>query len=243
MKTPFKILATTAIAAGLLLGASIAPANAAPVGSASAAPDIIGGTQANDQGIVQLVFLDSDGGGHGCTGTALSDTWVLTAKHCVDSAESMNVYYSNDTQNRGKAIAADSFYQSPMGDVALVKLSTKRALSSYHSFSSSYTASVGDEGTIYGYGRRADYVKADHLYAADVKVAGTHEDQRGGPGILLKAITGISWSGDSGGPLFVDGVIVGTSSGGPSGDRDINSQTWYTQLSTHSSWINDTTGL
>ncbi|MBQ1444253.1 MAG: trypsin-like serine protease [Renibacterium sp.] len=241
MHTPFKLFSAALLATGLLLSSGLASASAAPAGSGGATPKIIGGSQADDQGIVQLVFTD-DAGSHACTGTALSDTWVLTAKHCVETAASMNIYYSNDTKNRGKAVAADSFYQSPKGDVGLVKLAVAHPLSEYHGFSSSYLATVGDQGTIYGYGRREGYVKADHLYQAEVKVSGSGKDQRGGTSIKLKAVTGISWSGDSGGPLFIDGTIVGTSSGGPS-DRDINSEVWYAQLSGHSSWIKQTTGL
>lgn len=241
MKAPFKILSTTALLAGLLFGAAAAPATAAPVGDGSATPNIIGGAKADDISIVQLVFTRGSGSAR-CTGTAISEGWVLTAKHCVKDSDSVNVYYSNDTANRGPAIGSKSFYQSPNGDVALIKLSSSHALNSYHRITDSYKPASGDKGDIYGYGRRADHSEPDHLYGAQVQVTGSGDDAFGGPGINLKAVTGVSWSGDSGGPLIINNEIVGTSSHGPS-DRTIKSIVNYTRLSASSSWVKKTAGL
>ncbi|MCW1250129.1 S1 family peptidase [Acaricomes phytoseiuli] len=237
------ILAGAAVATVACTGAATAGA-ATMTSSDTPSPEIIGGSYANADWAVQLVF-NQNGGTYGCTGEAISDSWVLTAQHCVDETTSMNVYYSNDTRNRGPAIRVDQFKSSSNGDVALVHLSQPKRLSSYPQLADSYTARAGDTGTIYGYGLRANRQQADHLYKADVDVLGRSTDAYGGSAVHIQGDSGASNHGDSGGPLFVNGRIVGVCSTGDEVDPGANPQATsnYANLTASRSWIRSVSGV
>ncbi|WP_265445814.1 S1 family peptidase [Flexivirga meconopsidis] len=238
MRITHRLAAATAATAALV---------AAGTGTAmadTASPNIIGGTSGTSPYIVQLVFGQS-GGTYGCTGEAIAPQWVLTAKHCIDGTNWMNVYYSNSVTNRGTAIAADQVAGSPSGDVALVHLSTPKTLNSYAPLASSYTARAGDTGTIWGYGLTAGGAQPTHLNKATVNVVGSSSDAYGGTAVHVKGQDGASNHGDSGGPLFVNGVIVGVCSTGDVADpgSDIHAGSNYANLTASRSWIRSTAGV
>lgn len=248
MKTTTRTLLGTLAALTLAAsGASAATAadHPAPGSSASTtAPRIIGGSYATSPYIVQLVF-SQNGGTYGCTGEAISSEWVLTAQHCTDGDQWMDVYYSNSTTDPGTPVAADAVYDSPYGDVGLVHLSTATSVSSYGRLASSYTPSTSDSGTIYGYGARANGAQADHLYKATVDVIGSSTDAYGGRAIHVEGVDGASNHGDSGGPLVIGGQIVGVCSTGDVADpgSDTNARSNYANLTASRSWIAQTTGV
>lgn len=248
MKTTTRTLLGTLAALTLAAsGASAATAadHPAPGSSPSTTtPHIIGGSYATSPYIVQLVF-SQNGGTYGCTGEAISSEWVLTAQHCTDGDQWMDVYYSNSTTNPGTPVAADAVYDSPYGDVGLVHLSTPTSVSSYGRLASSYTPSTSDSGTIYGYGARANGAQADHLYKATVDVLGSSTDAYGGRAIHVEGVDGASNHGDSGGPLVIGGQIVGVCSTGDVADpgSDINARSNYANLTASRSWIAQTTGV
>lgn len=218
-------------------------ASAAPAKAPSDQPRIIAGTPGSNLSIVQLSF-GQDGGTYGCTGEVIASQWVLTAKHCADGISWMNVYVSNSTSNRGPAIAADRVSTSPYGDVALVHLS-KSANVSPMPMASSYTARSGDTGTIWGYGLRANRVPTTGLYKANVSVIGSSTDAYNGRAVHIKGINGASNHGDSGGPLIINGQIVGVCSTGDTADPGSNAQATsnYANLTQHRSWIRSTAGV
>ncbi len=241
----------------ILAGAAVLTATVAGAGSASAstgtslrtAPghvttNIVGGTAGSSPYIVQLEFGDGSGT-YGCTGEAISSQWVLTAQHCIDGVQWMNVYYSNSTSNPGTPVAADRVAGSPYGDVALVHLSTTKSVSSYAPLASSYTARAGDSGTIWGYGLRANQQPASGLYKATVNVLGASTDAYGGRAVHVQGVSGASNHGDSGGPLYVNGVVVGVCSTGDSADpgSDTHAGSNYANLSDSRSWIRSTSGV
>jgi hypothetical protein len=141
------------------------------------------------------------------TGEAISESGVLTAKHCVAEISAMSVY-SNSMLNRGTPVAADQVYGSPSGDVGPVHLSSARALASYPELTTGYAPGFEDAGTIMGYGPRAGQKTAKGLYQAEVSVTNASTDGYG-PAVRVSGVTGAANHGDSGGPLIVDGEIVG----------------------------------
>ena len=227
-----------------MTSALFTPVAAAEASSPQAAPYVVGGTVANDPRIVQLRF-GQNGSTHGCTGEAIGAEWVLTARHCTDGISWMDVHYSNSTRFPGAPTPADAVYNSPYGDVALVHLSTPHELSSYAPMADAYTPQPGDSGRIYGYGLRANRVRADHLYTAKVTVTGSSRDAYGGQAIHVTGVTGASNHGDSGGPLFVNGRIVGVCSTGDTADpgADINAGSNYANLTAHRQWIQQVSGI
>lgn len=243
MNKIFKSVLVGAAAASMaFLGTGVA--SAAPVGG-GATPDIVGGTKSSaTPWEVQLIF-QQNGSSFGCTGEAISAEWVLTANHCVDGDQSMNVYYSNSTTNRGPAIAADNLYSSSNGDVALVHLSQPKNLNSYAPLADSYTARSGDKGIVMGYGHRANGANADGLYQANVQVVGSSTDAYYGTAVHIKGVNGSSNHGDSGGPLIIGGKVVGVCSTGDSADpgADTHAGSNYANLTDSRQWISDTSGV
>lgn len=246
MNKIFKSVLVGAAAASMaFLGTGVA--SAAPVGNGSATPDIVGGTKAPaTPWAVQLVFVQN-GSSYGCTGEAISKDYILTANHCIDGISSMNVYYSNSnsTANRGTAIKADKWTTSGKGDVALVHLSASKDLGSYPALADSYTANSGDAGKIMGYGLRANQVRPDGLYQANVSVLGASRDAYNGTAVHIKGGDGAANHSDSGGPLIIGGKIVGVCSTGDSSDpgADIHAGSSYANLTASRSWIKSTSGV
>ncbi|WP_394941108.1 S1 family peptidase [Psychromicrobium sp. YIM B11713] len=244
MNKIFKSVLISVAAATLALtgtGAAIA----SPVSSGKAAPEIIGGTKSPaTPWAVQLLYTQ-----HGdtfvCTGIAIAASWVLTADHCVSGSTGMTAYYSNSTTNRGTGITADKLYNSPQGDVALIHLSKPKPLSSYPVVAQSYVTKAGDKGTIYGYGLRANAVLSDGLYQANVTVTGVDSDAFNGPAIHVKGDNGGANSGDSGGPLFIGGKVVGVGSSADVANpgSDIHTGTKYSNLTPARQWIKNTSGV
>lgn len=230
-----RLLLTSAAASGAL-------AISSPAG-ASAQGKIIGGSPGTSPSIVQLSFAQ-DGGVYGCTGEAIAAQWVLTARHCTEGDEWLDVYYSNDTENPGTPIAADRVYNSPYGDVGLVHLSQARSVD-YQEISGDYSPLTGDVGTIWGYGLRAAGQPADHLYTASVRVLGSSTDAYGGPAVHVEGVSGAANHGDSGGPLLVDGAVVAVCSTGDEADPGSNAQARsnYANLAASRAWISSIAGV
>ncbi|MCU1532705.1 MAG: secretion protein [Arthrobacter sp.] len=232
-----------------LLAATGTSSAAAATAGAPSWPDastlIVGGERADRTSwAVQLHFV-ARGERHGCTGVAISESWVLTAGHCVSGISAMSVYYSNSTLDRGKPTTADQVAGSPAGDVGLVHLSSPHKLRSYPDLSAGYHPGAADSGTIMGYGLRADQRPAKRLYEADVSVTHASTDAYGGPAIHVRGINGASNHGDSGGPLIVDGEIVGVCSTGDEADpgSNIHAGSNYANLTSSRGWIQSITGI
>lgn len=234
-------LATAATAA--LVGAGTASASAATITGDTVSPHIIGGSSASSPYIVQLSF-GQNGGTYGCTGEAISSQWILTAQHCIDGTQWMDVYFSNSVTSPGTPIAADQIGGSSHGDVALVHLSSSKPLSSYAPLASSYSP-AGGIGTIWGYGLTAGGARPTHLKKATVNVVGSSTDAYGGNAIHVRGSNGASNHGDSGGPLFVGGRVVGVCSTGDVADpgSDTHAGSNYANLTASRSWIRSVTGV
>lgn len=244
MRTLKKLAAALTLATVPFL--AIAPAaTAAPYGKSAPSGStiqIVGGEQAPaTPWAVQLIFKQS-GGTYGCTGEQVNARWVLTARHCVDGTTAMNVYHSNSTTNRGTATVADSWSYGPAGDVALVHLSTAVNLSSYPALNLSYSPTTAGTATIMGYGLRANATPSTGLYQAQVQRNGRTRDAYRGIAQHVNGVTGASNHGDSGGPIIVNGAIVGVCSTGDSADpgSNINAGSNYAVLSQDASWIRTT---
>lgn len=272
MKKTAKILASAAVVAAMsagVLGSFVAPANAA---TPSPAPEIIGGQKASNPWAFQLATVDrTTGNGQLCTAEALSDSWVLTAKHCVlknpndttsvAAAADIFIVKTNNTadiQDPAKRVFADQVKVWSGGDLALVHVNVSNGLSSYPTIGASYTPKASDAGVIQGYGLRKeggipscpiDPVRADWLYKANVTVQKASTDAYGGTAILVKGVNGIANHGDSGGPLTLassPNQIIGVTSNGPGNCSSSTTSTVnYTNvtLTAPRAWIKSTSGL
>lgn len=227
------------------LTAAAAVAAATLVGTNGMANAIGGGVPIHNQSIVQL-DVGSQYATWKCTGEAIASQWVLTARHCTDSINSANVYYSNSTTDRGPAYKGDRFLASPNGDVGLIHLASPHAITYYSKLATSYTPKAGETMTIAGYGHRSGGALSDGLYRAKVEVLGAGDDLYGGSGIHVQGIDGNPNKGDSGGPMRnSDNRIVGVDSRGDysDGGTGIHSRSYWANITASRDWIKQQTGV
>ena len=208
-KSLFAAAAGAALLASILSGA---PAQAAaPVDDGTVSKDIAGGTTTTVSAapyVVQVSF-DSAGTNGLCAGSQIAATWVITAKHC-NSASLRSVRLGTSYLGTGGAVrSVAARYPAPAGDVLLLKLSTPY-YGSYVGLSSSFPA-TGTIASVYGWGDQSEGSGAlsHYLKAAQVSVVWQGMDNYGGPSVRSRSESGHTLSGDSGGPLIVNGKLAG----------------------------------
>ena len=98
-------------------------------------PNIVGGNTAADGEFPFLVrlYITIDGATYLCGGSLLSDTWVITAAHCLEGAAASGVSIragSNQKSSGGELISASQLFTHPDydnytldNDIALIELS------------------------------------------------------------------------------------------------------------------------
>ena len=180
----------------------------------------------------------------GCSGTLVSRKWVITAWHCYgDSPLSDEIgYWGNldyEKGNRVRVVQACHRY-----DMAMVRIDPPLPdkLPANVSIAQVHTVAppVGSTVTIKGWGEN-EFGKGTGggiLRSTDAKVvnpwANGFGDAFGGPSFTLNKLPGgaISAHGDSGGPVYYEGKIVGiTSNGDGVGANDVKAEA-------HLNWIN-----
>jgi secreted trypsin-like serine protease len=202
-------------------------------------------------------YFDTDLGGAICTGTFVTDQIVLTAAHCVsqgnvaeDGAVTMSVsLLSKPTGADRPERIADSLeiYRNPAWDEAgqgvnnqdLAVIYFPRGTAPATSEISNTTPTVGDEIVLVGYGNNDNVVNE----GAGTKRMGKNVLISQEEGFLVNQGTPLpgdgsgenstAGMGDSGGPMFQDGNLIGTTSGGSV--EDGVSYVLYVDLSTDSS--------
>ena len=183
----------------------------APGGDGTLSRDIAGGstTVVSAAPFAVQVSFDSAGTNVGCTGSQIAASWVITAKHC-NSTSLRPVRLGTSYLGTGGAVrSVAARYGAPAGDVLLLKLSTPY-YGSYVGLSSSFPA-TGMPATVYGWGDQSEGSGAMSYYlkAAGVSVVWQGVDNYGGPSVRTRSESGHPLSGDSGGPLIVNGKLAG----------------------------------
>ncbi|MFF1251897.1 S1 family peptidase [Pseudarthrobacter sp. NPDC058329] len=243
-----RILAATAAVA--LLG-PLQPATAAPAqGGDTASPDIAGGTTtsiASAPYAAQISF-DSTGTSVGCTGSQISASWVITAKHCNSTSLKSVRLGTSYLESGGTVKTVAARYASSAGDVLLLKLSTPH-YGSYVGLSSSFPA-AGVAAKVYGWGDQTEGAgtMSYNLKTANVTVAGQGIDTYGGPSVRTQSQTGHTLGGDSGGPLIVNGKLAGvlsTSSILPASNPSSYTRYYndHASVARNLSWITNVSGV
>lgn len=238
----------------------------AALGSLAAAPTpasaILGGQQDSTPWVVK-VYVDRADGSFSCTGSAISDEWILTAEHCTredattGSGHDVSVAYGYTRATGGTEVVADRYHNFGKGDVALVHLSRKMPLSSYGRMTDrSLTPYYGQQGRVYGYGavgyRNNDPRQAiwgDGLKSARVGLVTDMPriDEYYAPALMIRGIDGSAQPGDSGGPLVVNGRIVGIASKLDRFPTQVATTTRatgvYADLGRARTWVQQTSGI
>lgn len=234
-------------------GAAVATlALAVPAQAASAAPPaptpeptIIDGRYADSTHGAARLFQN---GREACSATLISETWILTAQHCVEGAEdSLSFHVGSLDQTKGEEVKGVEVQVHPSADLALVKID--RALQAETApLGSAGAASVGETVQVFGWGATCTdkpeiQCQSQRLKVADVAVTDTAcSDYRGGTAICASRGDGITAGGDSGGPMFAKGangyVQVGVAS-----TSDRASRTAYTNVTQYRDWIKSVSGV
>ncbi|MET8978236.1 DUF1986 domain-containing protein [Streptomyces sp. NPDC004539] len=213
-----------AIAAGIGLAATFA----VPAGSAHA---ISGGKPASSAPWSVQVYSD---GRFACTGTMLTDRWVLTAYHCYNDEPGKMTVRVGDTRV-GHGVRADVARihhltdTNGLDDVALFHLS--KPVKAPHVRLARTDPPKGAVVDIYGFGNFGPHPK--NLRKATNRVTAVKHDDIIGRAIWTKKLTGDSEPGDSGGPAFYKGKQVGVLFG----------PNEYSSVAAHRSWIRSVTGV
>lgn len=184
--------ATAAIVAGAAVFLGSVPAGA-----------VENGTVSNAAWVVSVGGTTPDGWAY-CSGTALNESWVLTAGHCPDIDDTVR-YPTGINGQYGEYVAVDKVVESPNADIQLVHLATPHRLKAYPPIDLGYTPVAGDTGFNFGLGSP----NGGEQRRLQSKVIGGGEDTVKGKAVVVADIDGANAGGDSGGPLVVNGKVVG----------------------------------
>ncbi|KYF67242.1 serine protease, partial [Sorangium cellulosum] len=208
---------------------------------ASHASEIVGGELAEASPWAVQVFdvRGSTGDFYQCTGTLVAPRWVLTAQHCIaDEGETSAVRVGSNTYLGGQRIAVDAVeVPSAVADIALLHL-TEDADGPFVQLAEATSTWIGRDATAYGWGSEGTpLVMAPSLKKATIHIDGWHSDEE----LKATGVTGAGWSGDSGGPWFVDGrqVAVFSASNGQNG-TNLHATVTGVDVARHRAWIDAT---
>ena len=226
-----RIRIVVASLATALTGVLAAPAAASAV---EPGPDqIIGGSTVASAPWAAAVLSN---GSFTCSGTIISATYVLTARHCISGTMSVRVGSVNRTSGGVTRTVSSTVTRN---DLALMRLSSAVS-TSYMPLSSAYPP-VGSTNSLYGWGQTcySGCGASTTLKTATVRVTSTNQtDAYGGRAIGSTAINGNAWRGDSGGPQVYNGAQVGVAS-----TADGQSRQYYGSVAFNRAWITSVSGV
>lgn len=169
--------------------------------------------------VVSVRVEDKDPADGVCTGTAIGEHWVITARHCVEAAKKLGGSVRTGQGDEQKVYEVDRWEIAPRGDIALAHTAQPMQLDHFADI-----ADAVPSGDVTLYGWSSDGVGGStKLPSAAGKVEGES------PLALFEAPTALQVNlqngariqpGDSGGPIFKDGKVAAIMSAGLFEDPD-----------------------
>lgn len=149
---------------------------------------------------------DEDGN---CTGTAVADYWVVTARHCLENSETPGGSVRIGQGDDQKRVKVADWYKAPAGDIGLIRTAEPIGLKEYPEIMQETPA----EGAIESYGWSSEGTgKTEKLPKADGKITELNNFALfGGEQAAIARLDNDAefQQGDSGGPVFMDGKLYG----------------------------------
>ncbi|NMO57330.1 trypsin-like serine protease [Actinoplanes sp. TBRC 11911] len=221
------------VVASLAAGLASVLAIPAAANAASGPDPIIGGSTVSSAPWAAAVFSN---GSFTCSGTIISASFVLTARHCISGTMSVRVGSVNRASGGVTRTVTSTSVRS---DLALMRLNSP-VTTSYMPLSSAYPP-VNSTNSIYGWGMTcySGCGASTTLKTATVRVTSTNQtDAYGGRAIGSTAVNGNAWRGDSGGPQVYNGAQVGVAS-----TADGTSRQYYGSVAYNRAWITSVAGV
>lgn len=228
----------------LAIGAAVplaASAGAAPEAPAGQQPVIIDGQLAKSGPWAARLFVD---GQEACSATIIAPTWILTAEHCVARSGTYTFRIGSLDQTSGGTEATGvNIVKHDSADLALVELD-QAVTAEYSRLGSETDVAVGQTVQVYGWGATCtdqpeSNCQSQFLKYANVDVSAVDcSDYRGGIAVCATRNDGITAGGDSGGPMFSNGVQVGVAS-----TSNRATSTAYTNVTQYRDWISSVAGV
>lgn len=210
---------------------------ASPAHALANARNVTGSSTTSDS-IVRLHI-----GNTACTGTMITPTWAITARHCIPEGGIAGAAIGSSTLSQFQQVSQAILH--PTADLALVELPNQASSNTVDLYGAH--VQPGENGQAAGWGGYSAFGQ-NVAQQADVqiqrRVVNVPSPDR--TAVLLEGTVsnGRLVPGDSGGPLYINGQLAGVLSMSTDVENDALDGTvgWYIPVAEHAEWIAYYTG-